>query len=287
MAKVLITGATGMLGVYVCQAMSKTTHDIILVDRSKFDLSNPEAAFDYIMAERPDCILHLAAETDVDLCERDPQRAGIRNHLATASIAKAAEKCGAWLLYVSTSNVFGQNGTFEHNELDLPAPANYYGRSKFMGEQAVRSYCPQNHLIVRAGWMIGGGSNGDHKFVGKLIQQITNGTTELKAVGDKFGSITRASSLSDFIVWAIDTACVGTLHYASEGTITRFNIAQTIAEIAGKAVSVTAVKSSDFPLSAPRPFSEGMRSIYTPLMTSAPQPGNWRDDLTNYVTTFL
>jgi dTDP-4-dehydrorhamnose reductase len=260
---------------------------VLLVDRAKFDLAHPDEAYRYIMDQKPDAILHLAAETDVDLCERDPQRGGIRNHLATAAIAKAAAECGAWLLYISTSNVFGQGGSFEHNELDLPAPANYYGRSKFLGEQVVRSYCPLNHLIVRAGWMIGGGRTGDHKFVGKLIQQISNGTTALKAVGDKFGSITRASQLSEFIVWAVDSRHVGTLHYASEGTITRFNIAQTIAEIVGKDVSVTAVKSSDFPLSAPRPFSEGMKSIYTPLLTSAPQPGSWKDDLTSYVTTFL
>lgn len=287
MVKVLVTGATGMLGVYVCEALEKTSHQVVLVDRSKFDLADPDAAYQYVMEEKPNAILHLAAETDVDLCERDPQRAGIRNHLSTASIAKAAENCRAWLLYVSTSNVFGQDGSFEHNELDLPSPANYYGRSKFFGEQSVRAYCPLNHLVVRAGWMIGGGRGRDHKFVGKLIQQISNGTTALKAVGDKFGSITRASLLSDFIVWALDERYVGTVHYASEGTITRFNIAQTVAGIVGKDVTVTAVKSSDFPLSAPRPFSEGMKSLYMPLLKSAPQPGNWQDDLASYVTTFL
>lgn len=287
MARVLITGGSGMLGIYVSKALSRTSHDIVFADRKKFDLADPDGAYAYVIAEKPDAVLHLAAETNVDVCEQDPQRAGIRNHLATANIARAAEKCGAWLLYVSTSNVFGGNGNFENNELDLPFPVNYYGRSKLMGEYAVRQYCPVNHLIVRAGWMIGGGATGDHKFVGKLIKQITAGTMEVRAVGDKFGSITRASLLGEFIAWAVDARIIGTFHYTSEGTATRFNIAQTIVEVIGKDVTVTSVKSSDFPLSAPRPFSEAMRSIYMPLLSNAPQPGNWRDDLVGYVTTFL
>ncbi len=287
MTKVLVTGATGMLGVYVCRALEKTSHEVLLVDRAQFDLASPDKVYEYVMSLQPEAVLHLAAETDVDLCEREPQRAGVRNHLATASIAKAAEDCRAWLLYISTSNVFGSFGTFEHNELDLVGPTNYYGRSKYMGEEAVRMYCPSHHLIVRAGWMIGGGRSGDHKFVGKLVQQIANGATALKAVGDKFGSITRASLLSDFIVWALGERFTGTVHYASEGTITRFNIAQTIALVVGKDVAVTPVKSSDFPLSAPRPFSEGMRSIYVPTLDGAPKPGHWEDDLSSYVATFL
>ncbi|ESX03706.1 dTDP-4-dehydrorhamnose reductase [Mesorhizobium sp. LSJC268A00] len=287
MAKVLVTGGSGMLGGYVSKALEHASHVVVLADRAKFDLADPDAAYDYVLAEKPAAILHLAAETNVDLCELNPQQAGIRNHLSTASIAKAAEKSGAWMLYVSTSNVFGERGSFEHNELDLPSPVNYYGRSKLMGEYAVRQHCPLNHLIVRAGWMIGGGASGDHKFVGKLIQQIREGAVSLRAVGDKFGSITRASLLSDFIVWALESRCTGTLHYTSKGTVTRFNIAQMIGEIIGKDVVITSVKSSDFPLSAPRPFSEGMSSIYTPLLTAAPQPGNWRDDLASYVATFL
>ncbi|OWV89208.1 NAD(P)-dependent oxidoreductase [Rhizobium sp. R635] len=287
MTHVLVTGATGMLGKYVSDALTRMNIDAVAVDRSRFELGNPQGIFDYIMESKPAAVLHLAAETDVDLCERDPQRAGIRNHLATANIAKASAACGAWMLYVSTSNVFGGSGTFEHNELDLPCPLNYYGRSKLMGELEVRRFNPINHLIVRAGWMIGGGRARDHKFVGKVIEQILNGATSLRAVGDKYGSITRASLLAEFIVWALAQRHTGTVHYSSSGIVTRHNIAEQIVAALERQVQVASVRSSDFPLSAPRPFSEGMTSIYTPTLEGAPQPGNWKDDLTQYVETFL
>jgi dTDP-4-dehydrorhamnose reductase len=287
MVKVLVTGATGMLGVYVCEKLQKTPYEVILADRKQFDLKNPGAVFSYVTNLKPDVVLHLAAETNVDLCEVDPQIAGVCNHLSTVSIAKASELCGAWILYVSTSNVFGSRGSFEYNEIDEPAPMNYYGRSKLMGEYAIKQYCPVNHLIVRAGWMIGGGINRDHKFVGQLIKKITNDAGEIKVVGDKFGSLTSASSLSKFVVWAMDARISGTYHYSSKGTITRFSIAQALARLLKKDVNLTLVKSSEFPLSAPRPFSEGLCSIYTPLLSSAPQPGNWDQDLAEYVSQFF
>jgi dTDP-4-dehydrorhamnose reductase len=287
MVKVLVTGATGMLGLYVCNVLAKTQHEIVPVDRSRFDLADPDSAYEYVSNQKPDVVLHLAAETDVDLCERDPQRAGIRNHIATGMIAKAASECGAWLLYVSTSNVFGSDGGFDHNELDLPSPTNYYGRSKYHGEMAVRMHCPSTHLIVRAGWMIGGGREHDHKFVGKVVKQITSGASVIKAVSDRFGSITPATLLSDFITWAVETRCTGTVHYASEGTITRLDIARAISDALDARVDVYGVKSAEFPLSAPRPLSEGMISMYLSRLKGAPRPGLWRDDLKSYVETFL
>lgn len=283
MQKILVTGATGMLGGYVCDALTHEAIDVHKVDRARFDLQSPQQIHAYVLAAKPSIILHLAAETNVDLCERDPQRAGIRNHLATEMIALAASKLGAWLLYISTSNVFGGNGGMEFNELDSPSPLNYYGRSKFQGEQAVRSICPTNHLIIRAGWMIGGGRQRDHKFVGKLIQQIEGGAKELKAVNDKFGSITPASLLSDFIVSSMKSQHVGTVHYASKGAITRLMIAQQVAKILGVELNITAVKSAEFPLSAPRPVSEAIDSLYLPLC-EGPKPGAWEDDIKSYIT---
>ena len=285
--KILITGATGMLGLYVMRQLSEQPYEIVVADRSRFDLAAPDEAYRYVSEVQADVILHLAAETDVDLCEREPQRAGIRNHITTERIAMAAAKSGAWLLYISTSNVFGGNGGLEFNELDLPMPTNYYGRSKLYGEQAVRTLCPGNHYIIRAGWMIGGGAERDHKFVGKIVRQLLGGATTLNAVADKFGSVTPAPLLAKFIAWAIDQRPVGTLHFSSSGTVNRFMIAEAIIGIIGSEASCSPVKSAMFPLSAPRPVSEGLTSLYLPMLSGAPVPGAWHEDLKDYVTEFL
>ncbi|TCL05503.1 SDR family oxidoreductase [Sodalis ligni] len=284
--KIFITGGTGMLGVYVANALSDTHCQIVVADRHRFDLSNPKCIYSFIREERPNVILHFAAETDVDLCEREPARAGICNHLATEQIAKAAEACGAWLLYISSSNVFGAEGKISYNELDIPIPTNYYGRSKLNGEEAVKANCPERHLILRAGWMIGGGPGKDHKFVGKIIQQIKNGAAELKAVSDRLGSITYAVQLSEFILWAINQRQTGTFHFASNGTISRFDIARAIGDLLNYRGDIVPVQSSMFPLSAPRPFSEGIKSLYLSTLDESINPGYWKDDLARYIATF-
>src|SRR5690348_15732754 len=92
----LITGSTGMLGRYVMDLLERTAPaQIRVLTRQECDLVSPRAAYETVREMRPAAILHLAAETDVDLCERDPGRAGLVNHLATDAIARAASEADA------------------------------------------------------------------------------------------------------------------------------------------------------------------------------------------------
>ena len=286
MNNLLITGSTGMLGTYVTRNFNLSNFNLVVPSRNELDLDNPQVCYEMILKYRPDCIIHMAAETDVDLCERAPQIAARKNALATQSIAQGARKCESYLIYISTSNIFSSANQIIFNELDVPTPINYYGKSKFYGEKSIEMFGPKDFLIIRAGWMIGGGRGKDHKFVGKVIEAIESGVPEIKAVSDRIGSITEAESLSYFIKWAIDNKPAGIVHYASIGGISRYEIAFEVSKILKYRGKVTSVSSSMFPLSAPRPLSDAIESIYLPLMTGAPFPGMWREDLERYVLNF-
>lgn len=264
MNKVLITGATGMLGYYVTNYIDKNKYHVFCPTREEFDLKDTNKIESFIKKHSPNFILHLAAETNVDLCEQDIAHAAAVNYIATETIAKLANELGAWMTYISTSNVFGARNNLTYNELDLPDPVNYYGRSKLFGEYGVKKYLEHNSLIIRAGWMIGGGPSRDRKFIGKIINQIKDGVTTLNAVDDKYGTITMASSLANFILYSMETKRTGTVHFASKGLVTRFNIANLIAKSSYLNFSgnVLPVKSSQFPLPAPRSNSEGIVSIF-------------------------
>jgi dTDP-4-dehydrorhamnose reductase len=282
---VLVTGATGMLGRYVSMKLAELGVETVVAKRVECDLFQPRNVYDFVAKIKPRAILHLAAETDVDLCEREPQRAGTANHLSTDAIAKAAAECGSWMLYVSTSNVFGGEGKISYNELDLASPTNFYGRSKFQGEACVSRRLPDDHMIIRAGWMIGGGPTHDHKFVGKMVKLMREGAPLIRAVTDKFGSITPASSLAAFICESLELRRTGTVHYSSAGIITRLDVAYALSEFLSFKGQIEGVASSLFPLSAPRPSSEGMQSIYMPESKFAPRV--WKKDLSDYVSEFL
>lgn len=283
---ILVTGGTGMLGRDVVASLEAAGIEAQLADRSKFDLTDPRGVYDYVAGAGVSVVIHLAAETNVDLCERDPRRAGVANHLATEAIALAAQQAGAYLIYISTSNVFGTEGRFSYNELDLPGSLNYYGKSKLMGENAVRSLLPSRSLIIRPGWMIGGGPEHDHKFVGRMIGQIRSGAETLSAVSDKYGSITYAKRLAEFIVWAVQIQHTGLVHFASTGAVSRLQIAEAIGLFFGFPGTLNGVSSSEYPLSAPRPQSEALVSIYMPTHLGSPGPNDWRTDLQDYLEVF-
>lgn len=287
MSKIFITGISGMLGTYVLQSFAKSNKKFITLGRDVFNLHEPSSCYGSLIKLKPNIILHMAAETDVDLCEREPQVAARRNALSTQAIARAAKDVGAYLVYISTSNIFSSPDKLIFNEMDIPNPCNYYGKSKLYGEHSLVSFGPADHLVVRAGWMIGGGREKDHKFVGKIVKSIESGANELKAVNDRIGSITYAESLASFIDWAIDNRLTGVFHYASVGAISRYEIALEIATIMNYSGNVTAVASSLFPLSAPRPLSDAIESIYLPTLSNAPMPGQWRDDIGIYVREFM
>lgn len=285
--KIYITGHDGMLGGYCSDKLSADGYEIVCPSREELDLAFPDRCFKSILKESPDIILHLAAETNVDLCERDPVRAYKYNSKSTECIARAASQLKAKIIYISTSNVFGYEGRQCYNELDIPYPINYYGKSKLAGEVEVKNQSGGNYLILRAGWMIGGGKKKDHKFVGKIMENISKKIDQISAVDDKYGSVTYALTLSNFISLAIKCDISGLYHVASSGIVSRYQIAAYIARIMHYSGEIRPVKSAMFPLSAPRPDFESIDSIESGELFAGLELGSWEDALNEYLKEFV
>ena len=95
--RVLITGAGGMLGTEATLFYRSAGHEVIPTSRKPIegfmalDVTEPGAAQSVIRETKPDLVLHCAANTNVDGCERDPDAAYRGNAFATWSVAVAAE----------------------------------------------------------------------------------------------------------------------------------------------------------------------------------------------------
>ncbi len=287
--KVLLTGAAGMLAADVIVQLKNNDFEVTgvdihqrLPDIAKLDITDKDAVFDMVQRLKPGYIFHLAAETDVDRCEREPDHAFKVNTIGTENIALACQKYGIILIYISTAGVFFGDQQDPYTEFDIPKPANIYGHSKWQGEIIVRSLLSQ-YFIVRAGWMVGGWEI-DKKFVYKIVQQLKVGAAELRVVSDKFGSPTFTKDFAKNLVALVKTHRYGLYHMTNKGSGSRYDIAVKIVEFMGlkNKVIVSAINSAQFPLPAPRARSEMMRNFKLDLIGLNLMP-HWEKSLEEYI----
>jgi dTDP-4-dehydrorhamnose reductase len=281
--RLLVTGAGGMVGAYVADVFAGW--DLVLTDIvapfERLDVRHADEVARVIASHRPDLVLHLAAETDVDACELDPSRAQRSNALGTRHVARA---CGADipLVYISTASVFDGEKAEPYVETDRPAPVNHYARGKLAGEEAVVALV-RHYTILRAGWMIGGGAR-DKKFVGQLARLIAAGRTPLRVVNDTWGSPVYARDLLGTARRLVDGGHRGLYHAANDGAATRFEIALLLREALGRPdIEVVPVSSKEFPQAAPRPRSEAVRCEALARLGLALRP--WQEAVRDYVVS--
>lgn len=259
--KMVVTGAGGMVGSYVAEVFAGT--ELTLTDvqggLTFLDVTDPKAVREAIEGARPDVVLHLAAATDVDACEQDPDFGYRINAVGTQNVALACQSTGAVMVYVSSGAVFPGDKKEPYSEFDETGPVNLYGRSKLIGERMVANLLSR-YYIVRSGWMIGGGAQ-DKKFVGKIVRKIRAGEKHLQVVDDKLGSTTYARDFLQGVRQLIDTGQYGLFHMVNPGMQSRYHVALAIREILGAGdVEIEPISSARFPLPAPRGESEALRN---------------------------
>lgn len=269
LSEVLVTGASGMLGSYVDFG--------IKTGRESLDVTDIKQVLGVCGKSRPKIILHLAAETDVDRCEREPSRAYLINAVGAYNVALAAKNYGAKMIYISTAGVFNGKKLEPYEVADAPNPQNHYGHSKFLGECAVKSLL-DDYLILRVCWMVGGGPNMDKKFVAKIMKQLNGGSKEIRAITDQIGSPTYGKDLMRAIKILIEENKIGTFHLPNKNFASRYGVAKFVVDIVKPEVKVSAVDSSYFNLDALRPKNESLASS-TDLMRP------WQEAMREYLNT--
>lgn len=135
--KILITGMSGLLGSTLEQILKKEGYDVYDIN---VDISNADAVNNFAAKNTNfDWIIHTAAVTNVDSCEKDRFLCYSVNAQGTKNVRDLAKTIEAKLIYISTASVFsGEEGNYK--ETDLPYPRNFYNLTKFLGEQVILEY---------------------------------------------------------------------------------------------------------------------------------------------------
>ena len=167
MARILITGASGLLGLNLAQE-TMNTHDITAVDRGKLvnapfkilngDLLNTGTLDSALDSAQPEWLINCAALADLEACENNPDLSRRLNIDLPAQMAKACKARGISFVHISTDAVFDGEKDGFYTEEDTPNPLGVYSQTKFDGEQAVFAE-DSNAIVARVnfyGWSLSG-----------------------------------------------------------------------------------------------------------------------------------
>lgn len=291
MKKIFITGCGGMLGKAMYTFFSGSgEHEVIATDRNVneqwlkyLDVTDFKEVERQLSNFKPDFVLHLAAETDLEYCEKNPDKTFLNNYIGTENVAFVSKMIGAKMVYISTAGVFAGEKDI-YTELDQPKPLMVYGQSKYQGELAVQRILDK-YFIVRAGWMVGGG-NKDKKFIAKILSQIKAGTKTIYGVDDKFGTPTYTKDFAKNLKRLMETDWYGLYHMVCEGAGSRYDVAKFIVDTVSPDSGIDVKKvSSDFfknEYFAPRPRSE-MLDNYKLKLRGINMMRNWKVALKDYL----
>ncbi len=280
---ILVTGAAGMTASHLSDVYEES--ELFRTDLDSLDVRNADDVMRTIAEVRPSLVLHLAAETDLERCEREPAHAHRTNVAGTLNVALACKRYDIDLVYVSTAGLFDGKKTEPYTELDTPAPLNIYAKSKFEGEQVIQTV-HRRHYIVRAGWMFGGWHR-DKKFVGKIAARCLElgDRAEIHAVSDEFGSPTYARDLLRIIRRLSESGSYGLYHAVNSGSASRYDVAVEIERALGTGSKVIPSTSASFTSPVANPRSAVLRIHNLELLGFDPIRA-WRKALGEYLANW-
>ena len=263
--RLVVTGSGGGLG-RAFLAHVPRHHEVHAFSHADLDVGDHHGVMQTVAPLAPDAVVNLAAITNVDACEDDPDAAYRANAVGPQNLALAARACGARMLHVSTDYVFDGRKGAAYDEVDRPDPVNVYGRSKLAGERSVRDLVPE-HIIVRTAWIVGGGSD----FVSRSLPRLAAGEP-VDAVADRIGSPTPVGPLAERLLPLLLTSRYGTYHVAGPDALSWFEALTRCAAATGLPGKVRPVSAADLRLKAPRPRRSDLVSVFAGAAGIEPLP---------------
>lgn len=230
--RVLITGANGRLGT-AFQAMLQN-EDVFAYSKERLDCTKRSDFFHIVDSVNPDLILHCAAITNVDQCEKEPLEAYRVNSLTVQYLVEAAR--GRTLMLFSTDYVFSKPSEQPYLETDRPTPKSVYAYSKWLGEELVKHH--SSVYVIRTSWLFGG--KGD--FVDKILQKVDQ-ISPITVVDDQIGTPTYIKDLVKGALMLLQHP-PGLYHLTNAGRCSRYEWANEIVSYVNNKVSIQPVHTS-------------------------------------------
>ena len=232
----LITGTSGLLGANLARHYAPVSHCIGWYGSNSFnfpdvtveqiDITDHNSVVASLENIQPNLIIHCAAATNVEWCEKNPKLAKAINEDATEFLAKQSVKLGAKFIFTSTDSVF-DGITGNYSESSQPQPLNSYAAGKVRTENLVASANP-NASVIRS-YFYGHSPSGSRSLLEWVLVRAFTGN-EVHGFTDSYFSPINVYDFAIAIDAAIEKDHTGLLHLGSSDRLSKYEFARLIME---------------------------------------------------------
>lgn len=278
---ILVTGTKGQLGSDVSAELKKRNIPHIPSDVDTLDITDKAAVEKFFGENDISAVIHCAAYTAVDKAESESELCFRVNADGTENLAKAASGNGGKMLYVSTDYVFPGDGEKVFETYDKKGPLNIYGKSKLMGEEAVKKHLSK-YFIVRTSWVFG---EKNTNFIHTMLR-LSETRDTVSVVCDQIGSPTYAKHLAKLLSDIVVTDKYGEYHAHNQGFCSWNELAEETFRLADRTVKVIPVTSEEYKTAAKRPKNSrlSLSSLENAGFGLLP---HWKDAVKEYLGNIL
>jgi len=248
------------------------------LDVGDVDITDRAQVASALDAARPDWVINAAAYTAVDRAETERAAADAVNAVGPRFISEEAARRQIAVAHFSTDYVFPGTATSPYLESDPVAPANAYGESKWLGEEAVRA-SGAHALILRTQWLFGRAG----KSFPRTMWERASARLATRVVDDQRGRPTYTRDLAAATWRLVAHRASGTVHVTNGGAdATWYDVAREVFARAGAESLVSPCSTADYPTPARRPAYSVLCTDRLERLLEAPLP-DWRDALGRFL----
>lgn len=276
--KIALIGSNGLLGSALKKELSSKNYNVLLLTHDNFDISNI-THYSILIENNIDFVINTAAYLGVEPCEQNPLKAFEINTFSVGLLSRFCNTNKITLIHISTDAVFdGKSG--QYNEIISPEPINYYGLTKYNGEQLVKMLC-EKYYIFRLPILFGNRENKGNTFIEKMYNLYLNGTKEFKIADDIISNPSYSNDVAESIINLIEKKYeYGIYHiFNSGGENSLYDFASEFfnsKEIYD--IKIHRAKAKDFSIN-----ELGKKPLNTSLISSKISPlRNWKEALKEY-----